>query len=54
MVRIKSERELKWEQEHSQEIEESLKKMKEENYKEQGRVWRAEGWKGKKQEDGRY
>ena len=34
MVRTKSERELKWEQEHAKEIEESLKKIKEENKKE--------------------
>ena len=39
MVRIKSERELKWEQEHSKEIEESLNKMRIENYQREKGEW---------------
>lgn len=34
MPRIKSERELKWEQEHAAEIEESIRLLKEQNKKE--------------------
>jgi len=33
MVRIKSERELKWEKEHAEEIKEEVRKMKEQNKK---------------------
>jgi hypothetical protein len=41
--RVKSERELRWERENSEQINESMKKIREDSYKEQSENWRRDG-----------